>query len=314
MSLATTTTITNTLIPSALPNLILDQPQEADLTIVPSTSKKTSRKIQHSRKSKKNRYQPTPPLSEKTKNKLDAAHTKLDSLQMKLAAIETKLESLQEITKCIICYESMYRPTTLPCGHTACSACCLNIITYLPIGTQPNVARKCALCRSPYLSAFTFGLNDKVREMIITLHGEEAYITRGIQQMDDQISFIHIQPHELSLPPNMTRFLKIIAYLLSKYVLAFYTAEEVIKAWKMIIDYFNLYLPNWSVFTTDNILFHSARQLKLNILEDPRALKYMIVIFPETNLVYPDIPDRKLLDIFWNSFPLNKHAAKVMYV
>jgi hypothetical protein len=283
------------LLPSLAPDLILDQPPEdlvATQSIQPTNPrKKESRKIQRSRKSKKARYQP---IYEEAKKKLD---------------------SIQETTKCIICYEHMYRPTTLPCGHTGCTACFLNIITYLPIGTPLTVTRKCPLCRTPHLPGFNFTVNEKLREVITHLHGEQAYISRGIQQMDEQLSFIHIKPHDsLSLPSNTTRFLKIVAYLLGKYICAFYTTEEVVKGWNLIVQYFNIYLPSWSIFTTDNILFHGPRQLQLNMLEDPRALKSMIVSFPESNLVYPDIPDHKLLEIFWNSFHLQKHVAKVMYV
>lgn len=290
------------------------QPQEGTVSLSSHENiqnlPQSKRKSQRPRKSKQKRYQPIG--SKKQKSQLQLKE--ITNITQQLEDVKTQLEAIQEVTKCIICYEAMYRPTTLPCGHTACTACCLNVITYLPIGTPLNIVRKCALCRTAYLPGFNFSLNDKLRDVITTLHGEEEYITRGIQQMDEQMSFIQIQPHNLSMPANTTRFLKIVAYLLNKYILAFYTGEEVIKGWSLIIQYFNTCLPNWSVFTTDNILFHGPRHLKLNVLEDPRSLKSIIVGFPEGNLVYPNITDQKLLDMFWNSFQLNKHVAKVVYV
>ena len=47
-----------------------------------------------------------------------------------------------ETDKCMICFDSMRDPTTLPCGHSFCTGCVVEL-------REKGVSDTCPLCRAP---------------------------------------------------------------------------------------------------------------------------------------------------------------------
>ena len=47
-----------------------------------------------------------------------------------------------ETAKCMICFDSLRDPTTLPCGHSFCTGCVVEL-------REKGVSQACPLCRAP---------------------------------------------------------------------------------------------------------------------------------------------------------------------
>jgi len=62
-------------------------------------------------------------LTAQLKQRLQEMESKHQAIESKQATMEKTLDETREAIKCMVCYSTMYRPTTLSCGHSACALC-----------------------------------------------------------------------------------------------------------------------------------------------------------------------------------------------
>ena len=62
-----------------------------------------------------------------------------------LSLPESLLAKVREELTCVICMDLSTRPTTLPCGHTACRRCLNRALTM----GEPEPQKRCPSCRAP---------------------------------------------------------------------------------------------------------------------------------------------------------------------
>ena len=75
-----------------------------------------------------------------------------------------------ETDKCMICFDSMRDPTTLPCGHSFCTGCVVEL-------REKGVSQACPLCRAPLPPG-----SEKLCELAARV---KAKLTRAVQRPDN---------------------------------------------------------------------------------------------------------------------------------
>ena len=148
--------------PSAPPvtqeiNLISSEDEDASVTTQTAIPAKKPRGRPRKLDRQQERLQgPLAPVPVENKNTLSAKlKQSLEEMKDKAAALETKQTTIQktldetlEAIKCVVCYSTMYRPTTLSCGHSACSLC-LTLHKQIS-ANKPN----CPVCRAVHTGSY----------------------------------------------------------------------------------------------------------------------------------------------------------------
>ena len=96
-------------------------------------------------------------LSAKLKQSLEEMKDKAAELETKQTTIQKTLDETLEAIKCVVCYCTMFRPTTLLCGHSACMLC---LTLHEQIAQKPN----CPVCRAVH--AGTYKINITLQNII----------------------------------------------------------------------------------------------------------------------------------------------------
>ena len=80
-------------------------------------------------------------LSAKLKQSLEEMKEKAAELETKQTTLQKTLDDALEAIKCMVCYNTMFRPTTLSCGHSACVLC-------LTLNEEISHKAECPVCRA----------------------------------------------------------------------------------------------------------------------------------------------------------------------
>jgi len=103
----------------------------------------------------------------------------------------TKVDNMTEAEKilkeaigfcdCQTCLRTMYRPVTLPCGHTFCSFC---IFKSEQLCKSPKLL--CSVCRTQVLHGFQFKVSISLQNCAMVMLGESKYEQLGLEQVQDE--------------------------------------------------------------------------------------------------------------------------------
>lgn len=86
-------------------------------------------------------------LTAQLKQRLQEMESKHQAIESKQATMEKTLDETREAIKCMVCYSTMYRPTTLSCGHSACALC-------LYMNEEITNKLDCPACRVAHSDAY----------------------------------------------------------------------------------------------------------------------------------------------------------------
>ena len=104
-----------------------------------------------------------------------------NSVQEKqLVEIKSRFEQIQSTLKCSICYEVMYAPTTLPCGHSYCMICINDTRRFT------SLPSKCPTCREPF--TMSHAINVQLQNLIIVSKNLTFYEELGLAQMWQRVT------------------------------------------------------------------------------------------------------------------------------
>jgi hypothetical protein len=237
--------------------------------------------------------------------------TSVKILQKEIQHAEKIKKDIEDACKCRICYHTMYRPTTLPCGHTACSYCITMNEQHMMRNTQMEF--KCFLCRSayPYFSG-RLPLNVSTKETIIALYGEKEYMNLGLTQMHSHMTDIFIgrgtgdeanawtscTPYSPNIdygwPHGACQFLMIFS------ILCRICCPMSTRKWKTLISCLKSTLSHCAVFIAQDHFFYNERQLVIQIddTNEREYARYLVASY-STGYIIPDVSDAELLS-FWN--------------
>jgi hypothetical protein len=103
-------------------------------------------------------------LTAQLKQRLQEMESKNQAIETKQATLEKTLDETREAIKCMVCYSTMYRPTTLSCGHSACALC-------LYMNDEITNKLDCPACRVSHSDAYKINvtLQTIIRVRLVSL-------------------------------------------------------------------------------------------------------------------------------------------------
>lgn len=123
----------------------------------------------------------------------------IEKLQCDLEMLEHDQKNLFAECECSICCLTLYRPTTLSCGHTFCAFCLQNMVT--PI---------CPQCRTRFVP-FQTKPNILIQSLLISHYGNREYEQLGMNQLEISLSPISIHTSEI-LSFTTQQFIKVLVF------------------------------------------------------------------------------------------------------
>jgi len=188
--------------------------------------------------------------------------------ETQILELKSRLDQVITSLKCSICYETMYAPTTLPCGHSYCMVC---LTDYRRISSAPGPG-KCPNCRTCFFMSFLMPLliNVHMQDLVIGTKSLEFYEDLGMAQMWQKVIRRPTRIHSTLFvwPESSLDLLYVICFLATLGERDHPNAIVDLDIWKEAQSKFLQILPDCS-FTihrkTDMVLSTTPDQVSIDI-------------------------------------------------
>lgn len=231
-----------------------------------------------------------------------------NSVQEKqLIEIKSRIEQVESTLKCSICYEIMYAPTTLPCGHSYCMICINDTRRFT------SLPSKCPTCREPF--TMSYAVNVQLQNLIIvskSLNLEQDscrsltfYEELGLAQMWQRVTRRPTRLHSPAFiwPTSTLDLLQVICFLTTLGVRDHPNAIVDLDLWKDVQAKFLQILPDCSLTIhrkTDMVLSSIPDQISIDIFCRLPNFPLVLKAF-STSRHIPQVTNSDILTMFFIS-------------
>jgi len=217
--------------------------------------------------------------------------TQLVDLKYRLDQVETSL-------KCSICYEIMYAPTSLHCGHSYCTSCIVDTRRFAPL---PG---KCPICRECFFTSYGVPLqiNVNMQNLIISTKSLKFYEDLGMAQMWQKVVRRPTRLHNSAFmwPESTLDLLQVICFLATLGERDHPNAIVDLDLWKDVQAKFLQILPDCSLIIhrkTDVVLSSIPDQISIDIFCRLPNFPLILKVYAKQHQV-PKVTNSDILSMF----------------